>query len=311
MNDPASFDPERSAPPGELAQLTPLVRRMLAGNASAMTYKGTNTYVVGHGEVSIIDPGPEDPRHIEALLDALNGERIAHILVTHTHRDHSPGARLLSEATGIPIHGCALPEPARMATPAEWTRFQSVHDQGYAPALILKDGECVQAGDHTLTVIATPGHTQNHLTFALQEESSLFSGDHVMGWSTTVIAPPDGNLKSYIASLEKLRRRSDRLYWPAHGGPVTDPQRLLRGLLQHRNARESAILNRLEAGDEDCATIVRNVYGNIGPALQGAASLSVLAHLEELVESGRIDTSGPGGLESRFFPKLLRKPPEN
>lgn len=298
--DSTRLDPTREAAPGELIQLTPLVRRILAGNASAMTYKGTCTYVIGHGEVSVIDPGPEDPDHIKALLTALKGENIAQILVTHTHRDHSPGARLLSKATGAPIYGCALPSPARPMSASEWDRFKKSHDLDYEPTSILSDGQSLAGMDHTFTVIATPGHTTNHLVFALEEEASLFSGDHVMGWATTVIAPPDGKLSTYMASLEKLRTRKDELYWPAHGGPVMEPQRLLRGFVQHRHQREMAILNRLEAGDQTCETIVQNVYGNLGPGLQGAAALSVLAHLEDLAESGRVTISGDGGIEGHF-----------
>jgi len=291
-----SFD----APPGALRRLSPLVRRIVAPNPGAFTYTGTCSYIVGEGDVGIVDPGPADASHIEALLSAVKGERLRYLLVTHTHRDHSPAARILKERTGATIAGCAPyapPPDLELTGPG----LDASHDRSYAPDILLADGERLAFGALTIEAVATPGHTTNHLCFALAEERSLFTGDHVMGWATTVIAPPDGSMGDYFASLEKLRGRDDRLYWPAHGGPVKEPQRYLRALLHHRRQREAAILERLEAGDETIAAMVARIYDGFDSHLQRAAALSVLAHLEDLIERGLASADGPPRLEARYF----------
>jgi glyoxylase-like metal-dependent hydrolase (beta-lactamase superfamily II) len=288
--------------PGELVRLSPLVRRMVAGNKGPMTFTGTCTYVVGTGPVAIIDPGPDDPAHVAALLTALRGETVTTILVTHTHRDHSPAAAAIKAATGARLVGCA-PYGSDEAGPSETPRLDASHDQNYAPDEILREGDRIEGPGFSLEAVATPGHTRNHLTFALAEEAALFSGDHVMAWSTSVIVPPDGALRDYMASLEKLRLREDKIYWPGHGGPVNEPQRFVRALAHHRRQREQAILARLAAGDRAVAEIVANVYQGLDPALRNAAALSVLAHLEELVARGDIRAHGPLALTTLFEPK--------
>jgi glyoxylase-like metal-dependent hydrolase (beta-lactamase superfamily II) len=286
--------------PGELVRLSPLVRRMVAGNTGPMTFTGTCTYVVGAGNVAVIDPGPDLPQHVAALMEALRGETITTILVTHTHRDHSPAAIALAAATGAKIIGCApyvAPDaPADQAMP----RLDAAHDPNYVPDEIMRDGDLFEGQGFSLRAVATPGHTKNHLTFALAEEAALFSGDHVMAWSTSVIVPPDGSVRDYMASLDRLKNRDDRLYWPGHGGPITEPQRFVRALAHHRRQREQAILSRLGAGDRLISDIVVNVYQGLDPALRGAAALSVLAHLEDLVARGEVVAHGPLSLTAAF-----------
>ena len=285
---------------GTIAVLSPLVRRLIAPNASPMTFKGTCTYIVGHHEVAVIDPGPAMPEHIETLLAALGTERVAQILVTHTHRDHSPGAALLKARTGAPILGCAPYSPARAPYGSEIAAVAASNDLDYAPDRILTDGETTGGPGFTLTAVATPGHTMNHLAFALAEEASLFSGDHVMAWSTTIVSPPTGSMNAYMASLEKLRSRDETIYWPGHGGPVTEPRRFLRALQHHRRQREMAILGRLKKGDETAEMVVAAIYDGLDQRLKRAAAHSVLAHLEDLEDRGRVTRDGEPGLAARF-----------
>ena len=278
------FDPAAD----ELVTLSPLVRRIVAPNAGPMTFKGTNTYVVGHGKVAVIDPGPDSPQHVAAILAALAGETIAWILVTHTHHDHSPGARLLKAATNAPIIGCAPHHYFRPPRDEEAASAQASNDLDYTPDRVLAEGDRVDGHGFTLKAVATPGHTMNHLAFALCEERALFSGDHVMAWSTTIVSPPSGSMRAYMDSLAKLRERGDAIYWPGHGGPVNDPSRFVRALQHHRHQREHAILSRLRAGDQRIQAIVAAVYERIDPRLAKAAELSVLAHLEDLCARGRV-----------------------
>jgi glyoxylase-like metal-dependent hydrolase (beta-lactamase superfamily II) len=286
--------------PGALTRLSPLVRRLVAPNPGPMTFTGTCTYVVGTGEVAVIDPGPDHPGHIETLLRALGGERIRHILVTHTHLDHSPGARLLKAATGAPIVGCGPHVTARPPTEAEAAGVRSGNDHDHLPDHVLADGETLAGAGFTLAAVATPGHTMNHLAFALAEENALFSGDHVMAWSTTVVVPPSGSMRAYLASLETLRDRRDTLYWPGHGGPVREPQRFVRALVHHRRQRAGAILARLKAGEASIAAIVAALYEGLDARLARAAALSVLAHLEDMVADGAATSDGPPSLGARF-----------
>jgi glyoxylase-like metal-dependent hydrolase (beta-lactamase superfamily II) len=262
-------------------QLSPLVRRVLANNPSPFTFTGTQTYIVGRGEVAVIDPGPDLPGHIDALLAVTAGERVAAILCTHTHRDHSPAARPLAEATGAPIIGCAP-----LSLDDEGPRADAAFDPDYRPDGILSDGESVEGDGWTLRAIATPGHTSNHLCFALAEEEALFSGDHVMGWSTSVVSPPDGDMAAYMASLAKLQAREDRIYYPAHGPTVEAPRKLLRGLVVHRRQREAQVLAELGRGEERIPAMVERMYKDIDPRLHPAAGQSVLAHLIDLEARG-------------------------
>ena len=295
------FDQDFDATPGRLADLTPLIRRMIAPNPGPMTFRGTCSYVVGRGDVAVIDPGPDLPEHIDALLKALRGERVAHILVTHTHRDHSPGARLLKARTGAPIVGCAPYAPARPPRGAELAAVTASNDFDYVPDRPLGDGDVLEGAGYMLQAVATPGHTMNHLAFAFPQEAALFSGDHVMGWSTTVIAPPTGAMAPFMASLEKLRTRDDAIYWPGHGGPVRDPQRFVRALIHHRRQREQTILGRLAAGDRTIDAIVAATYETLDPRLRRAASLSVLSHLEDLSARGLVTSDGVG-IEAAYAP---------
>jgi glyoxylase-like metal-dependent hydrolase (beta-lactamase superfamily II) len=264
----------------------PLVRRVLAPNPSPFTNTGTQTHIVGHGEVAVIDPGPDIAEHVEAILAATQGERIVAIVCTHTHRDHTPAAAPLAAATGAPVIGCA-PILAR-----EGSGLEAGFDETYAPDRIMAEGDTVSGPDWTLEAIATPGHTSNHLCFALPEAKALFSGDHVMGWSTSVVVPPDGDMGAYLASLEKLLTRDDAIYFPAHGEPVTKPQRLVRGMIGHRRQRENQILKLLGEGPRSIAEMVAAMYVGLDPRLTRAAGASVLAHLVDLLARGRIAEAG-------------------
>ncbi len=287
---------------GRFETLTPLVRRLVVPNASPFTASGTCTYVVGHGAVAVIDPGPEDADHLDRLLSGLAGETVAQIVVTHTHRDHSPGARTLQGRTGAPVVGCGPHRAARALGAGEVPMLDASADREHRPDRELAEGERVSGPGWTLEAVETPGHTMNHLAFALAEENALFSGDHVMAWSTSVVAPPDGSMRAYMASLDKLRARDETVYWPGHGGPVRDPRRFVRGLANHRRQREAAIRARIAAGDADIAAIVAAIYQGLNPRLTGAAMLSVFAHLEDLVERGQVRSDGPARIDGRYGP---------
>jgi glyoxylase-like metal-dependent hydrolase (beta-lactamase superfamily II) len=286
VSDESTADvPERDAlTAGVVTRLTDRVRRLVAPNPSAFTFTGTCSYILGQGDVAIVDPGPDSDAHLEALRKATEGERIVAILITHTHRDHSPLAARLKATTSAPIVG-ARPH-VFLEGPAQG--LDASHDRNYAPDRILRDGESFAWPGVTLQTIETPGHAANHLCFAFAEENSLFSGDHVMAWSTSVVAPPDGSMTDYMASLDKLRGRRETIYWPGHGGPVTDPERYVRALTGHRRQRESAILGRLESGPLSIPRIVESVYAGLDSKLIGAASLSTRAHLEDLVRRGLV-----------------------
>lgn len=297
------FDRKPPAQSGILLDIAPGIRRIIANNPSPFTFTGTCTYVVGAGEVSVIDPGPDDPHHIEALLDCLDGERVARILVTHTHRDHSPGARRLQAATGAPILGCAPHRASREALAGEIARLDASSDQDHAPSTILADGDRVEGEGHAFRAIETPGHTANHLAFELEGTGMVFSGDHVMAWSTSIVAPPDGAMGAYLASLEKLiARERDIAYWPGHGGPVADPKRFTRALLSHRRQRETQILEFLARGPARIPEMVAANYPGLDPRLTGAAGLSVFAHIEDLIGRGALVAEGSdeATLESLF-----------
>lgn len=301
MSDEIEFDRSATTPPGEVARLSPLVRRVIAGNGGPMTFTGTCSYIVGQGRVAIIDPGPDDAAHVARLLAAVDGESVSHIVVTHTHRDHSPAVPALKAATGATVVGCGPHRAARELAEGELNRLDAAADRDYAPDREMTDGDAVTGPGWSLRAVETPGHTANHLAFTLAEEGTLFSGDHVMAWSTSIVAPPDGSMAAYMASIEKLRGMEHDLYRPGHGGPVTEPQRFLRGLVQHRRQREAAILNRLRAGDERIAEMVPPIYQGLPPALYGAAALSVLAQLEDLVLRGSVACDEPlPSLTSRY-----------
>jgi glyoxylase-like metal-dependent hydrolase (beta-lactamase superfamily II) len=286
----------REPPPRALTRLTPLVRRLVAPNASPFTFNGTCTYILGEGAVAIVDPGPDDDSHLKALLAAVEGEKVETILVTHTHRDHSAGVERLRAATGARVVGAAPFAPRGDGAAG----LDSAHDRHYSPDAILADGERLSGEGYTIEAVATPGHCSNHLCFALLEENALFSGDHVMAWSTSVVAPPDGSMRAYMASLEKLRGRAETVYWPGHGGPVLEPQRYLRALIHHRRQREASILAALGDGPQTIPALVAKVYVGIDPALTRAAGLSTLAHLEDLRERRLIIAETQDDGEARY-----------
>ena len=272
---------------GILQQREPLVASVLAPNASAYTYTGTQTYLVGTTDLAVIDPGPADERHLATLLAAIDGRPVAAILVTHHHRDHSPAARPLAAATGAVLLGAAP-----FHATADGDRADAAFDADYAPDRVLADDDTVAGEGWSLTAVATPGHTSNHLAFALAESGALFSGDHVMGWATSVVSPPDGDMGAYMASLEKLLARDDRVYYPGHGEPVDNPRRLVRGMLGHRKQREGQILRLLREEPRDAGAMVERMYVGVDPRLRGAAERSVLAHLVDLERRGLVAGEG-------------------
>ncbi len=295
-SEPDLFPAAREPPPRALTRLSPMVRRIVAPNASPFTFNGTCTYIVGEGAVAIVDPGPDDDSHLAALLAAIDREQVETILVTHTHRDHSAGANKLRAATGARLAGAAS-----FTSRAEGTAgLDSAHDRDYSPDATLADGERLHGSGYSIEAIATPGHCSNHLCFALLGQGVLFSGDQVMAWSTSVIAPPDGSMRAYMDLLEKLRRRDETIYWPGHGGPVLEPQRYLRALIHHRRQREASILTALGDGAQTIPALVAKVYTGLSPSLTGAAGLSTLAHLEDLRQRGLIVPEAPDGGEARF-----------
>ena len=295
-NESEQFAVAREPPPRAPTQVSPMVRRLVAPNASAFTFNGTCAYIVGRGDVAIVDPGPDDDTHLAALLAATDGERVEAILVTHTHRDHTLGVNKLRAATGARVIGAAPFTPRGDAA----SGLDSSHDRAYSPDAILADGEPWQGHGYTIEAIATPGHCSNHLCFALREENALFSGDHVMAWSTSVVAPPDGSMRAYMDSLDKLRGRPETIYWPGHGGPVVEPQRYLRALVHHRRQREASILKALADGPQTIPGLVAKVYNGLNPSLTRAAGLSTLAHLEDLRERGGVAAETGDGGEQRF-----------
>jgi glyoxylase-like metal-dependent hydrolase (beta-lactamase superfamily II) len=278
-----------AAPYGSSERLSPRVRRVLARNPSPFTYLGTGTYVVGNGKVAVIDPGPDEDAHLDAILEATAGETITHLLVTHTHRDHSPLAVRLKAATGAIVVGCA-PLVIEDAGP----RADAAFDSSYAPDAVLADGEAVTGPDWTLRALHTPGHTSNHLCFELEQEKALFTGDHVMGWSTTVVAPPDGDMAAYMRSLRLLMGRDDAIYYPTHGDPVAEPRRLVKGYIAHRRQREAQILRLLGEGAKPVPDMVAVMYAAIDTRLHAAAGRSVLAHLIDLEARGQVRRAGDG-----------------
>ncbi|WP_338446223.1 MBL fold metallo-hydrolase [Pelagerythrobacter marensis] len=285
--------PPKPWPTGKAERPEPLVRRVLAPNPSPYTYTGTQTYIVGDaGRVAVIDPGPDDEAHIAAILEALDGAEVAAIMCTHTHRDHSPGARPLAAETGAPVVGCAPLALDRDVLDAWGPRADASFDSDYAPDRVLEDGEAMTGPGWTLRAVHTPGHTSNHLCFALEETGALFTGDHVMGWSTSVVVPPDGDMGEYMGSLERLHARDDRVYYPAHGPAVDKPRQLVRGMIGHRRQRENQILRLLGDAPLAAADFVSRMYKGLDPRLHGAAEMSVTAHLLDLERRGLVGRSG-------------------
>ena len=280
---------------GEVDELSPLIRRVIARNPSAFTFHGTGTYIVGRGAVAVIDPGPVLDDDIDALLAAVAGERVSHILVTHTHSDHSPAARRLQAETGARTYGFG-PHGSRRAGP----RVEEGADYAFTPDVRLEDGARIEGPGWSFEAIHTPGHTSNHLCFALEEERVLFPGDHVMGWSTTVVSPPDGDMHAYMASLEKLLARDDALYWPTHGPAIPEPAAYLGALIAHRRDREHQIADCLTAGIGHIEEMVARMYADVPRELHAAAAQTVLSHLIHMIETGRAHSDGPPALDARY-----------
>ncbi|MBV9571771.1 MAG: MBL fold metallo-hydrolase [Alphaproteobacteria bacterium] len=282
------FDRSFNAPYGELQRLSPTVSRLLAHNPGPFTFRGTGVYIVEAGdtsrEVAVIDPGPLVPEHLDALRHALRDKHVTHILITHTHSDHSPAAQQLKEWTGAKTYGFG-PHGSGMGDDA---KAEEAGDLNFVPDVAVRDGDVIAGGDFALECLHTPGHTSNHMCYALRGEKALFTGDHVMGWSTTVVAPPDGDMALYVASLRKLLARHDRILYPTHGGPIRDSKPFLKAYLQHRLEREAQIVVCLREGGTTIPDIVARLYADVDPRLHPAASRTVLAHLLQLQAEGRV-----------------------
>jgi glyoxylase-like metal-dependent hydrolase (beta-lactamase superfamily II) len=300
MSADIPFDRNFELAPETVEEVVPGVRRLLANNPGPFTFKGTVSYIVGRGQVAIIDPGPLDETHVATLLDAVRGETVTHIFVTHTHRDHSPAVAPIKAATGALVLAEGPHRPARALHVGEAPRMDASNDTEFRPDRTLADGDVVAGRGWTIEAVATPGHTANHLAFALKEADLLFSGDHVMAWSTPVVAPPDGAMSDYMASLRKLARRSEPIYLPGHGGLVRQAPQFVQHYIHHRQGREAAILRRLANGEADIPTLVRAMYIGLDPRLVHAAGLSVLAHLEDLTARGLVATEGEPSIEGRY-----------
>jgi glyoxylase-like metal-dependent hydrolase (beta-lactamase superfamily II) len=278
-----------------VAKVSPRIRRVIANNPGPFTYLGTGVYIVGSGDVAVIDPGPHIDAHFDALKRALQGERVTHVLVTHSHMDHSPLAHPLAQWAGCKVYAAGPVIPSESEV-----RMEAGDDLRFEPDVKIRDGEIFRGPDWTIEAITTPGHTSNHVCFALKEENALFSGDHVMGWSTTVISPPDGNMGDYFDSLAKIRRRGFSTIWPTHGPPITDVGPFLDAYIEHRMAREQMIVDRLRAGDTLIPKMVEVIYKDVDKRLHPAACHSVLAHMIHLVETGRVKADGPFGLATHY-----------
>jgi glyoxylase-like metal-dependent hydrolase (beta-lactamase superfamily II) len=287
------FEPAYGSP----QPVSGLLRRIVCRNPGPFTFTGTNSYVVGHGEVAIIDPGPDDDTHLEALMAAVGGEMVSHIVVTHCHRDHSTMAPRLKALTGAPVHAFGR-HPSAGA--ANGQGLDAAIDLAFQPDRRLSHGDVIAGQTWTLEAVHTPGHTSDHLALALVQDRALLSGDHVMAWSTSVVAPPDGNMADYLASLRLLLDRDDEVYWPGHGGPSRAPKRFVRALIAHRQMREASILERIRHGDRTVTDVVRTVYADVDPRLHGAAALSALAHVEHLIAQGKVECDGAASLTARL-----------
>jgi glyoxylase-like metal-dependent hydrolase (beta-lactamase superfamily II) len=303
--DPApAFDTRFVPAHGEAVPVADGIERITVNNPGPFTFHGTNSYIVGRpsgrGSVCVIDPGPDDEAHFSALMRALAGRDVSHIAVSHTHKDHSPLSRRLKAATGAQIVAEGPHRPARPLHNGEVNPFAESSDVDFNPDITLGHGDRIEGDGWVLEALLTPGHTANHAAFALDRDGIVFSADHVMAWATSIVAPPDGAMADYMASLETLLGRDDRLYFPGHGGPVTEPAAFLRGLRTHRRMRERAVLERIKAGDRRISDMVAAIYRDTDPRLHGAAALSVLAHIEDLAAKGLVETDGTPSLAGEY-----------
>jgi glyoxylase-like metal-dependent hydrolase (beta-lactamase superfamily II) len=300
MSEEIPFNRTLDLAPGIVEEVVPGVRRILVDNPGPFTFKGTLSYIIGHGKVAILDPGPIDERHTAALLDAVRGETVTHIVITHTHRDHSPGAAAVKAATGAPTYGEGPHRPARPLFIGETKRLDAGGDTDFVPDHRVAHGDVIASDGWALEAIATPGHTANHMAFALAGTDLLFSGDHVMGWSTSIVAPPDGAMSDYMASLERLTARPETIYLAGHGDVIRDAPDFVARYIAHRRGREASILHRLRKGEADIPSLVRAIYIGLDPRLVGAAGLSTLAHLEDLVARRLVATDGAPSISGRY-----------
>ncbi|MER8479324.1 MBL fold metallo-hydrolase [Mesorhizobium sp. M1163] len=291
-----SFDPSY----GKGVTVAPDVLRITAPNPSPFTFHGTNSYIVGRETLTVIDPGPDDEVHLRTLLEAIGTRPVSHVFVSHTHRDHSPLAARLKQHTGAVMLAEGRHRPARPLHTGEVNPLDASADTDFVPDIALPDDMVIDGDGWAIRTVLTPGHTANHAAFALEGTGILFSADHVMAWSTTIVAPPDGAMADYMTSLDRLIGRDDRLLLPGHGGPVTEPRNFMRGLKAHRKMRERAILERINSGDRTIRTMVEAIYRDTDPRLHGAAGLSVLAHLEDLVARGMVHTDGAPAIDGIF-----------
>lgn len=299
-SDDVPFNRDFPLKPGVVDEVVPGIRRVLCNNASPFTFSGTLSYIVGRGNVAIIDPGPDNEAHAAALLDAVRGETVTHIFVTHTHKDHSPNTPRLKAATGARVYAEGPHRASRPYYESEKISTESGADRAFRPDIRISHGDVIEGDGWALEAVATPGHTANHLAFAWADRHATFVGDHVMGWSTSIVAPPDGSMVDYMNSLDVLAARDEQLYLSGHGPEITQGPRYARFLRRHREAREASILHRLAKGETDIPTMVRAIYIGIDPRLMGAAGYSVLAHLEDLVSRGIVATEGDPVIGGRY-----------
>ena len=282
---------------GEVSEVAPGIRRVIAENPSPFTLYGTGTYILGRGEVAVIDPGPADGAHIAKLLEALEGETISHILVTHTHMDHSPGCRLLQAHTKAKTYAYG---PHGAGKLEQGVPVEEGGDMAFEPDELVRDGDVLSGGDWSVECVYTPGHTSNHMCYQLRESRALFTGDHVMGWSTSIISPPDGDMGAYIASLERLLERDDAVYWPTHGPCIDDPKPHVRAFIEHRLARERQILDCVGQGVHRIEDMVPLMYTELPEYMYPAAARSVLASMEHLVGNGVLKADGGIQLDAAY-----------
>jgi glyoxylase-like metal-dependent hydrolase (beta-lactamase superfamily II) len=283
---------------GVVQDVSPLIRRVIANNPGPFTFKGTGTYIVGHGEVAVIDPGPDDPAHLAAILKAVEGEKVIAIPITHHHSDHSPLAAALKAATRATIYGCAV--AGHEAEDTGEVKMEAGHDHDFRPDVSLCGGGTIAGPGWTLEAIPTPGHTSNHLCYALKEEDALFSGDHIMGWSTTVITPPDGEMTDYLESLQKIRAREFSTLWPTHGPPIREVAPFIDAYVEHRQERIDQILLALADGPARIRDLVPRLYRDVDERLWPAAARSMLAAIIHLERGGDIEAGGPPGPDTVY-----------
>jgi glyoxylase-like metal-dependent hydrolase (beta-lactamase superfamily II) len=300
QQDDVPFNRDFPLSPGVVEQIRPGLRRVLCSNPSPFTFTGTVSYILGTGKVAIIAPGPADESHAKALLDAVRGETVTHILVTHTHKDHSPGAARIKAATGATIYAEGPHRASRPYFESETVATESGADRDFRSDIAISDGDVIEGDGWSVEAVATPGHTANHMAFAWREQAATFVGDHIMGWSTSIVAPPDGSMPDYMASLDKLIGRPEQAYFSGHGAEIPEGPRYTRFLKRHRQAREASILHRLGKGETDIPTLVRAIYIGIDPRLVNAAGYSVLAHLEDLTTRGVGATEGDPVIGGRY-----------